>query len=63
MEKDAMHKVANTRCKVNGRYEVGIPWISDHIDNNKSVALQRLESLGRSLRRHPDVPEGCNKVL
>ena len=54
-----MKKVANTRHKVNGRYEVGIPWISDRIDleNNKSLALQRLESLERSLRRQPDVAE------
>ena len=55
MEKEAMQKVSNTRHKVNGRYEVGIPWISDRIDleNNKSLALQRLESLERSLRRQP----------
>ena len=54
-----MHKVANTRRKVNGRDEVGIPWISDHIDleNNKSLTLQRLESLERSLRLQPDVAE------
>ena len=46
-------------------YEVGIPWISDHIDleNNKSLALQRLESLERSLRPQQDVAERYNKVL
>ena len=65
MEKDAMQKVANTRRKVDGRYEVGIPWISDHIDleNNKSLALQRLESLERSLRRQPDVAERYKDVF
>ena len=60
-----MQKVADTRRKVNGRYEVGIPWISDHIDlkNNKSLALQRLESLERSLRRQPDVAERYKDVF
>ena len=60
-----MQKVANTRRKVDGRYEVGIPWINDHIDleNNKSLALQRLESLERSLRRQPDVAERYKDVF
>ena len=64
-EKDAMQKVANTRHKVNGQYEVGIPWISDHIDleNNKRLALQRLESLERSLRCEPDVSGRYNEVF
>ena len=65
VDKDAMQKVPNTRCKVSGRYEVGTPWISDHIDleNNKRLALQRLESQEGSLRRQPDIAERYNEVF
>ena len=65
IEKDAMRKVANTRRKVSRRYEVGIPWLSDSIDleNNKSLVLQRLESLERSLRHQPDAAERYKDVL
>ena len=65
MEKDVMLEVANTRHKVNGQYEVGISWISDHIDlkNNKRVQLQRLESLERSLRCQSDVAARYKNVF
>ncbi len=42
--------------KLDGRYEIGLPWKKDPVKlpNNFSLAKQRLESLERSLSRNPD---------
>ena len=64
-EKDAMAKVAASRRYVNGRYEVGIPWIQEEmtLENNRVLAQKRLENLERSLQRRPEVAIKHNEVL
>ena len=64
-EKDAMAKVAASQCYVDGRYEVGIPWIQEEItlENNRVLAQKRLENLERSLQRRPEVARKYNQVL
>ena len=64
-EKDAMAKVAASRCCVDGCYEVGIPWIQEEItlENNHVLAQKRLENLERSLQRRPEVARKYNEVL
>lgn len=42
--------------KSDGRYELGLPWKKDSVKlpNNLSLAKQRLQSLERSLSKHPE---------
>ena len=64
-EKDEMAKVTASRRYVDGRYEVGIPWIQEEItlEYNRVLAQKRLENLERSLQRRPEVARKYNEVL
>jgi len=44
-----------TTTKTDGRYETGLLWRNDNplLLNNKQLALSRLESLERKLKRQP----------
>ena len=50
---------------MDGRYEVGIPWIQEEItlENNRVLAQKRLENLERSLQHRPEVARKYNEVL
>lgn len=64
-EREAMAKVAASRRYVDGRYEVGIPWIQEErkLENNRVLAQKRLENLEKSLQRKPKVAEQYNEAL
>ena len=51
--------------KLDGRYEIGLPWKGDpaKLPNNYPLAKQRLESLERSLSKNPDKAAKYNDAI
>ena len=65
-ERAAVAQVSETLEVRNGRYKIGIPWKEGELKftNNYDVALVRLKSQEKSLKRKgPEVMEAYNKIF
>ena len=65
-ERAAVAQVSETLEVRNGRYKIGIPWKEGKLKftNNYDVALVRLQSQEKSLKRKgPEVMEAYNKIF
>ncbi|CAB4017996.1 Hypothetical predicted protein [Paramuricea clavata] len=64
-EQKILEETERTICRVNGRYQVKLPWkdSTKQIPDSYDVALQRLESIERRMRKQPSLKEKYGKVI
>lgn len=60
-----MKKVESTLSFENQMYRVGLPWKSDThaLPDNYEMALRRLKSTEKRLKKSPDVAQAYNKCI
>ncbi|XP_077564362.1 uncharacterized protein LOC144179800 [Haemaphysalis longicornis] len=60
----AMEVFEQTLTKVDGRYEVALPWKTEiSLDNNKEIATKRLQQLTNRLLKSPELLEEYDAVI